>query len=222
VLARDELELVDQPVARFFVGYREAWLTRTLQDLTNLGSIRVLLPLILLVGVGWWLRRRTWRPLGLLAAAYVGADLAFNAVKELVGRPRPPAGILLTPVAGPGFPSGHAVQAVAVYGMLAALTAAASPRWSRKVAAWAAALVIVGTVAVSRLYLGTHWLTDVLGGLALGAAWLFALLTSVRTIDQLRGRTTDRAPPAVTKRDDPTAPTRSTQARRLQGTGHHA
>ena len=219
VLARDELELVDRPVAVFFVGHREAWLTRLLQDLTNLGSVRVLLPLILVVGVGWWLRRRTWRPLGLLAAAYLGADLAFNAVKELVGRPRPPAGILLTPVAGPGFPSGHATQAVAVYGMLAALTAAATPRWSRKVAAWAAALVIVGTVAVSRLYLGTHWLTDVLGGLALGAAWLFALLTSVRTINHLRAHHPDQPPPAAPEHDDPAAPNRPIQTRRSPTTG---
>ena len=212
VLAHDELELVDRPVAVFFVGHREAWLTRTLQDLTNLGSVRVLLPLIVVVGLGWWLRRRTWRPLGLLAAAYAGADLAFNAVKELVGRPRPPAGILLKPVAGPSFPSGHATQAVAVYGMLAALTAAATPRWSRKVAAWAAAVVIVGTVAVSRLYLGTHWLTDVLGGLALGAAWLFALLTSVRTIGRLRAHPPDQPPPTAPEHDDPAASARSTQA----------
>jgi membrane protein DedA with SNARE-associated domain len=115
VLARDELELVDRPVALFFVRHREAWLTRVMQDLTNLGSTRVLIPLILGVGVGWWLARRAWRPLAQLAAAYAGAELAFNAVKELVHRPRPPAVILLKPVAGPGFPSGHATQAVAVY-----------------------------------------------------------------------------------------------------------
>jgi undecaprenyl-diphosphatase len=182
VLARDELELVDRPVAVFFVRHREAWLTRLLQDLTNLGSIRILLPLILAVGVGWWLRRRTWRPLVLLVVAYAGADLAFNAVKQLVGRPRPPAAILLKPVAGPSFPSGHATQAVAVYGMLAALAATASPRWSRKVTAWALAVVIAGLVGLSRLYLGAHWLTDVLAGFALGAAWLFAVLALARTL----------------------------------------
>jgi undecaprenyl-diphosphatase len=219
VLARDELELVDRPVARFFVSHREAWLTHLLQDLTNLGSARILLPLVLVVGVGWWLRRRTWRPLGLLAAAYLGADLAFNAVKELVHRPRPPAAILLKPVADPSFPSGHATQAAAVYGMLAALTAAAITSWARKVTAWALAVVITGVVAVSGLYLGAHWLTDVLGGLALGAAWLFALLTSVRTIDQLRGRTPDQAPPAATADHDPAAPTRSTQIRGSPATG---
>jgi undecaprenyl-diphosphatase len=203
VLARDELALVDRPVARFFVGHREAWLTRLLQDLANLGSIRILLPLLVLVGVGWWLRRRTWRPLWLLAAAYAGADLAFNAVKELVHRPRPPAGILLKPVAGPSFPSGHATQAVAVYGMLAALTAAATPRWSRKVA---------------RLYLGTHWLTDVLGGLTLGAAWLFALLTTVRTVCELHAHRTDQPPQPVSEGNDSAPPTQSTEHRQ-SGTG---
>jgi membrane-associated phospholipid phosphatase len=157
--------------------------------------------------------------LGLLAAAYAGADLAFNAVKELVHRARPPAGILLKPVAGPSFPSGHATQAVAVYGMLAALAAATTTSWARKVAAWALAVVITGAVAVSRLYLGAHWLTDVLGGLALGAAWLFALLTSVRTMDQLHSRSADRGPPAATEPDDPAAPTRSTPARRSPAAG---
>jgi membrane protein DedA with SNARE-associated domain/membrane-associated phospholipid phosphatase len=222
VLAHDELALVDQPVALFFVRHREAWLTRLLQDLTKLGSVRILVPLIVLVGVGWWLRRRTWRPLGLLAAAYVGADLAFNAVKELVQRPRPPAAILLKPVAGPSFPSGHATQAVAVYGMLAALAATTTTSWPRKVSAWAMAVVIVGVVAVSRLYLGAHWLTDVLGGLALGAAWLFALLTSVRTIDQLRAHRTDQPPHAALEADDPATPAPSTQPRppRTRG-GHH-
>jgi undecaprenyl-diphosphatase len=222
VLAHDELELVDQPVAVFFVRHREAWLTRAMQDLTNLGSARVLVPLIVVVGVGWWLARRRWQPLGLLAATYAGADLAFNAVKELVGRPRPPAAILLKPVAGPSFPSGHATQAVAVYGMLAALAAASTSSWPRKVAAWTLAVITAGLVAVTRLYLGAHWLTDVLGGMALGAAWLFALLTSIRTIHQLRAVRQPRAHPpdaAATTPDDgggpappTTPPTRTTRS----------
>jgi membrane-associated phospholipid phosphatase len=216
VLARDELELVDRPVALFFVRHREAWLTRGPQDLTNLGSIRVLLPLIMVVGLGWWLRHRTWRPLRLLAAACAGAELAFNAVKELVHRPRPPAVILLKPVAGPSFPSGHATQAVAVYGMLAALAAATTPRWSGKVTAWALAVVIIAVVAVSRLYLGAHWLTDVLGGLALGAAWLFALLASVRTIGRLHAHSPDQ--PAGGG-GDPTPPTTPSTAPRPPPTG---
>jgi undecaprenyl-diphosphatase len=134
-----------------------------------------------------------------------GAELAFNAVKDLVHRPRPPAAILLRPVTGPSFPSGHATQAVAVHGMLAALAAATIPRWAGKVAAWAAAVVIVGVVAVSRLYLGAQWLTDVLGGLALGAAGLVALLSGVRTIGRLRTHPPDQ--PAGPAGGDPTPST---------------
>lgn len=213
VLAHDELQRVDRPVAVFFVRHREAWLTHIMQDLTNLGSIRVLLPLIVVVGVGCWLARRRWQPLVLLAAAYAGADLAFNAVKELVHRPRPPAAILLKPVAGYSFPSGHATQAVAVYGMLAALAATSTRRWPRKVAAWTLAVVIVGLVAVSRLYLGAHWLTDVLAGLALGAAWLFALLAATRTLRALRAAPSDTqpAPPDRPPLGEPERPAEDTR-----------
>jgi undecaprenyl-diphosphatase len=66
--------------------------------------------------------------------------------------------------------------------MLAALFAATATRWSTKRAAWSAAVLVTALVGVSRLYLGAHWLTDVLGGWALGALWLAALLTTVRTV----------------------------------------
>jgi membrane-associated phospholipid phosphatase len=80
--------------------------------------------------------------------------------------------------------------------MLAALAAAANARWPHKVTAWTAAVVLVGLVGLSRLYLGANWLTDVLGGGALGAAWLFALLTTTRTVHALHaGTSPDQRPP---------------------------
>jgi undecaprenyl-diphosphatase len=106
----------------------------------------------------------------------------LSLVKVLTGRQRPPAALAVQHFAGLAFPSGHATQAAAVWGMLAALLANATSRGSIKVAIWAGALLVTALVGVSRLYLGAHWLTDVLGGWALGALWLVSLLTAVRTI----------------------------------------
>ncbi len=196
VLGRDETALLDGPVQRFFVAQREAWLTPLMRAVTDLGNAAVLAGLIAFVGLVWWTRTRTWRPLWLLASAYLGAWALSDTVKELTRRPRPPAAQAIGHWTGYAFPSGHTTKATAVYGMLAALLAAATSSWGRKVALWTAALLITGLVGLTRLYLGAHWLTDVLGGFALGGVWLFAVLTVVRTVDALRMERQPRAPRA--------------------------
>ena len=200
VVAHDELALVDQPVQQFFVAHREAWLTGVMRGVTDLGNTALLIGIVVTVGLAWRWRAGTWRPLGLLAGAFAGSWVLSTIVKLLTHRPRPPAAQALGHWTGSAFPSGHPAHATAVYGMLAALLAATTPRWGRKVAAWTAAALIVGLVGLSRLYLGAHWLTDVLGGIALGAAWLFSLLAVTRTLDGLRAATAageqDRPSPA--------------------------
>jgi membrane-associated phospholipid phosphatase len=89
-----------------------------------------------------------------------------DTIKTLTHRARPPATQAIGHWTGYAFPSGHTSKATATYGMLAATTT----RWGRKVALWTAAVLVAGLVGLSRLYLGVNWLTDVLGGLALGAA----------------------------------------------------
>jgi membrane protein DedA with SNARE-associated domain/membrane-associated phospholipid phosphatase len=185
VLAGDELALVDRPTAAFLVAHREAWLTQVMRAVTDLGGASLLIPLLLVAGLGWRWRAGTWRPLSLLAAAYGGAWALQIGIKLLVRRPRPPTALAVDHFAGYAFPSGHATDAAALYGMLAALLAASTTRWGRKVAAWATASGLVALIGLSRLYLGGGWLTDVLGGFALGSMWLFALLTLTRTIAEL-------------------------------------
>lgn len=194
VLAGDEGALLDGPVQRFFLAHREAWLTPLMRGATNLGNAAVLIGLILLIGLLWWWRRRTWRPLWLLAGAYLGAWVLCDTVKDLTHRARPPAAQAIGHWTGYAFPSGHTTKATAVYGMLAALLAAATPHWGRKVSVWTAAALVAGLVGVSRLYLGAHWLTDVLGALTLGAAWLFVLLTATRTMNALHAASSDEHP----------------------------
>jgi membrane protein DedA with SNARE-associated domain/membrane-associated phospholipid phosphatase len=182
VVAHDELALVDQPVQRFFAAHREAWLTPLLRGVSDLGNAALLLGLLVAIGLVWRRRAGTWRPLLLLAGAFAGAWALSRIVELLTQRSRPPTVEAIGRWTGQAFPSGHVTLAAAVYGMLAALVAATTPRWGRKVAVWTAAVLVVGLVGLSQLYLGANWLTDVLAGMALGTAWLFALLAGIRTV----------------------------------------
>jgi undecaprenyl-diphosphatase len=174
--------LLDGPVQRFFVAHREAWLTLLMRGVSNLGNAAVLLGLVLGAGLAWWAGARVWRPLWLLVSAWLGAWVLSTAVQDLTHRARPPAAQAIGHWSGYAFPSGHTTRATATYGMLAALLAAATPHWGRKVAVWTAAPLVAGLVGLSQVYLGAQWLTDVLGALALGAVWLFVLLTVSRTL----------------------------------------
>lgn len=101
-------------------------------------------------------------------------------MKPAVGRARPTAALQVGgPDVGNAFPSGHATQTISFYGMLAVvLIVAYAPRRRWPLVIGAALVTLV--VGASRLYLGVHWLTDVLGGYALGLAWLsFVMITSL-------------------------------------------
>lgn len=172
VLAHGGLTGADAGIATFVADHRVAWLTTVMQAVTWVGSSFFIIPLGLAVGSVLWLRRRTWRPLLMMGAAYLGAAGLYDIVKPAVARARPPAALQVGgPDQGWAFPSGHATQTIAFYGMLAiVLIAWYAPR-RRLLFAIGAALVTL-VVGASRLYLGVHWLTDVLGGYALGLTWL--------------------------------------------------
>jgi undecaprenyl-diphosphatase len=178
ITAKEALRL-DGRVLDWFVAHREPWLTRVMEIVTMFGNPVALVPIVIAIGGWWWWRRRTVRPLVLLAAAYVGSELLVRTVKFITVRPRPPSAVAVQHYDGWSFPSGYAALSIAVWGAVAAVIASATPSWRTKVAVWAGALLVAVMVGVSRLYLGAHWFSDVLGGWALGAAWLAAALVAV-------------------------------------------
>ena len=180
VTGHDDAALADPHVTAWVIAHRTGWLTSALQVLTWLGSTAVIIPAGVATGLYFGIRRRDWRPLALLTAAVAGAVGLYDIAKPVAGRPRPPAAIWIGHYTGAAFPSGHATQSAAFYAMLA-IVLGAGLSFRRRAAVWSAAALVVLIIGASRIYLGAHWLTDVLAGYALGATWV-AIVAAVLLI----------------------------------------
>jgi undecaprenyl-diphosphatase len=189
VVSRDSLS-IDQSVLTWVGEHRSSALTSAMRIVTWLGSAAVLYPATLVLALYWWRRERDWRAGAMLAASLAGSTALYNLFKRIIERPRPPAKDALGTYTHWSFPSGHATQCLAFFAMLLVLACLAGRARLRLWVIAAAAVVLV--VGASRIYLGAHWFTDVLGGYALGGAWV-ALLTAVGlTTTLVRRHGTDR------------------------------
>lgn len=171
----------DEAVLDTFHRGRTPALSRAWAVLTHAGDTLLLLPAAVAIGLAWRARRGDWLALELLVGAYLGAMLLHNVAKPIVGRERPAADLAFTAETGLAFPSGHASQASAFWVALALLALVAVTSRVAQVAVAAAAATVVVLVAVSRLYLGAHWVTDVVAGTLLGTSWAGALAWSLWT-----------------------------------------
>jgi membrane-associated phospholipid phosphatase len=134
--------------------------------------------IVLAVALGlWYISRWHWRRVALLALALGGGALLNLLLKLAFGRPRPVLPDPFVTLESLSFPSGHAMVSTIFYGLAGwLLWRRAAARWQRRLAALGAVGMIIA-VGASRVYLGAHYLTDVLAGFAAGAAWLaFAIL----------------------------------------------
>jgi membrane-associated phospholipid phosphatase len=147
-----------------------------MRTLSIIGSYRVWTPVLTALAV-WLYWRRQPRLALFVAVTAIGSSLLNNLVKNLVDRARP---ILSQPVSvahGFGFPSGHAQAAVVGYGILLVIFLPMVGGAVRVVAVCGAVLMITA-IGFSRIALGVHYLSDVLAGYALGAAWLAAMVAA--------------------------------------------
>jgi undecaprenyl-diphosphatase len=167
---------VDRSIHRFVLDHRSGVLTLLFKLATHLGSSAVLAPLVIVLGVACWTRRRSFLPLALLVSSYAGALVLETALKHLVGRARPPVADRLVQATGDAFPSGHATVGTAVWIAIAVLAMwGLRDRTLRRVVVALAGAVIVA-VDLSRVYLGVHWPSDVVAGSLIGGAWTAAVV----------------------------------------------
>lgn len=126
---------------------------------------------LVVVGVALWAHRRGRRAgAGVLVGGALLSEALNLLLKFLFGRARPDAFAEALPLT-PAFPSGHAMVPIVVYPMSAWLVASLRPRWRRPAVAAAAMLALAS--GLSRIVLGVHWPSDVIGGFAAGLSLAF-------------------------------------------------
>jgi undecaprenyl-diphosphatase len=146
------------------------WLASAARDITALGSSIVLL-LVTSVVAGYLLLIRKHHAMWLVIIASIGGQLVSSSLKAIVGRERPSVVPHLTDVTSASFPSGHSMISAVVYMTLGALLMRLTARRRQKVYIISVALVMMMLVGLSRIYLGVHYPTDVLGGWTAGLVW---------------------------------------------------
>ncbi|MCF7803725.1 MAG: phosphatase PAP2 family protein [Candidatus Marinimicrobia bacterium] len=147
-------------IIQFLQSFRNPILDVLFKSLTFLGNEEFF---VLLLPIAFW----TWRKHDMQRLTFLLLiSFAINALlKNAFGLPRPPEAVHLVHAEGFGLPSGHAQGAIVLWGYFALLT---EKRWLR-----ISLGVLIGGIAISRLYLGVHYPGDVLAGLAIGGLWLW-------------------------------------------------
>lgn len=152
---------------------KHAGFVTAMRVITNSGAPLTWIIVLALVTL-WLLIRRRYRLAIFVAVTGLGSSLLNDTIKMLVGRTRP---ILANPIAtatGKSFPSGHTQSAIVGYGILLLIFLPyLSRRWRPAVSVVAGLLVLL--IGFSRIALGVHYVSDVVGALLIGSAWLLAL-----------------------------------------------
>nr|WP_255497664.1 phosphatase PAP2 family protein [Pseudonocardia sp. SID8383] len=128
-----------------------------------------------------------------MAAVPLVASVVFTMVKRILDRARPPADLQVMAVANESLPSGHATMVAAAWTTLV-LVLWPVLRSRGRVLLTAFAVLWAGAVGFTRVYLGVHWLSDVLAGWASGAALAFTGVTVLSLVLDRRTRRRDTAP----------------------------
>ncbi len=172
---------LDRPVLDWMVARRSGGLDTAVTYYTHLGGT-VIMPVIASVAAValalWW---RRWTPILLMAVAAGGSVLLTVIGKQSIDRARPPQRFAVAPFeTSPSFPSGHTLNSWVILLLIAYLISCRVESRGWRITVTAVAGVLAVAMGLSRVYLGHHWLTDVLVGWTLGSAWLIVVVTGHR------------------------------------------
>ena len=181
VVGADGVASLDHPVLAEGKALRSPELDAVVTAYTNIGGtigMPVLAVAALLILA---IKRRSWTPVILIAIAGAGS-LAMTVVgKQIFNRARPNISDAVPPYDySPSFPSGHSLNAIVIAGIVAYLVILRQGSTRARLATAGAAALFAVTIGLSRVYLGHHWISDVIAAWMLGTAWLTIVITAHR------------------------------------------
>lgn len=174
------LTIVDVHFAQWLHERSTPLLTQILRVVTHLHDPLVLSPIAILIAFTLiWTKR--WYAMWTVLLGIQGGMLLNLLAKQAFHRARPSFENPLVTLTTYSFPSGHVVASTVFYGVLATLLIVQTPSWRRACYILLAALAMVVLVAFSRIYLGAHYLSDVLAAFLEGIAWLALCFTAIES-----------------------------------------
>ena len=197
VVDEQGLASLDLPALQLSQDLRTPALDTAVTAFTNVGG-GIGMPILASILTAWLtFLSRTWRPIILVGGAAAVSTLATTVGKRLVGRTRPDHSEAVPPYeSSPSFPSGHTLNTTVVIGVLVYIMCLQlAVLWAR-ITAIAAGVIFIIAMGLSRVFLGHHWLTDVMAGWFLGLAWVGVVILAHRLFHLLRKR--EHAGPAPT------------------------
>lgn len=184
VINNEPLTLADVQLSNWLHLHGSPFLTRVMLVATSFGSTVTVTCIAVALGLYLiWRRQFYW--LAAVAASVGGGALLNRLLKYAFQRPRPHFDDPILRLTSYSFPSGHTMAATVLYGIIAAYLFAKTPDWRWRVLIILSASLLIALVGFSRIYLGAHYLSDVLAAMAEGLAWMSLCLT---LFDYLRGR----------------------------------
>ena len=187
VVAGDPLTAVDLNIAKWFHQHRTAGLTAIMQMVSGLASLSWVTGSALAAALILWWKRCWYRLLALLLVLPCGMVLDV-LLKIAFHRHRPIFTDSYLIFHGYSFPSSHTMAATLLYGLLTVYAVITLDAWRWRVGAVFGGCIMILLVGLSRIYLGAHYLSDVLGAMAAGFAWLALSLTAVDILRRNRAR----------------------------------
>jgi len=167
--APDLVRFIDIPVSSSVVPFQTYGTVQAFLSITALGDVAGIIAIAL--GAAFFMRTHP-RYIVMLTTALIGSTVSANAIKFLVSRMRPETLVWLNPFLSFSFPSGHATASMTLFGFLALASSRLIEPGAKKKLAIGACVLAVVLVGVSRIVLGAHFFSDVLGGWLLGLFWV--------------------------------------------------